>query len=145
MGEEKESRCEELEFQTSNVSLHRAGTQSSTHLLTSWPGHPVTSELRHQSVGLAGINTGSDSQRDTSSGIVALTTTLSLQQQEQQPQLRLKSLPLLSLEKEAIRTHGCHWSGCSALRLPSFDWYRVWRTFKQMGDRKRKVVRHLEF
>ena len=77
-GEEKESHCEELEHPTSNVSLQRVGTQSSAHLLTSQPGHPVTSELRHQSVGLAGIYTGSDSQGDTPSGVVALTTPLSL-------------------------------------------------------------------
>ena len=42
------------------------------------PGHLVTSVLRHQSVRLAGINTGSDSQGDTSSRIIALTTSLSL-------------------------------------------------------------------
>ena len=66
-------------------------------------------------------------------------------QQQQQSQLRPKSPPLSSFEREAIRTCGHPSSGRPPLRLPSSDWYRIWRTFHCMGDRKRKVVHRLEF
>ena len=77
-GERKGELLPEVRTSNKQNLFPRAGTQSSTHLLTSPPGHLVTSELRHQSVGLAGINTGSDSQGDISSGIVALTTSFTL-------------------------------------------------------------------
>ena len=125
----------------SNVCSSERETQCSAHLLTSRPGHLLTSELHHQSVGMAGINTGSDSQEDTSSGIVALITSLSLQQQQQHPHRRPKSPPLSSFEREAIRTRCRPWSGCPALCLPSADWHRVWCTF----HRKSKVVCRLKF
>ena len=76
---------------------------------------------------------------------VSISLSLSLQQQHQHPQLRPKSPPLSSFEREAIRNRGCPWSRRLALHLQSSDWYWVWHTFHRMGDRKRKVVRCLEF
>ena len=63
----EESRCEGLGLQAGDVSLQRAGTQSSALLVMSRSGHPVTSDLRHRPAWLEGINTGPESQRDNSS------------------------------------------------------------------------------
>ena len=120
---QEESCCEGLELQADDVSLQQAGTKSYAFLMTSRPGHPVTSALCHRPAGLGAINTSPASQGDNSSRIVALNTSLSLSIQQQQPfpPPMPKSLLLSSLEREAIRTCGRPWSGCPAFRLPRSD------------------------
>ena len=63
-GKEKESRCEELGLQAGDVSLQRAGNRSSAHLLTSRPGHLVTSELFSSASGAGGFKHGPSQPRN---------------------------------------------------------------------------------
>ena len=116
-----------------------------TEVMTLAPGHPVMSALCHRP-GLEGINTGPASQGDTSVGSLIPLRLLSLQTSQQQQQLfQSKSLPLSLFEQEAIRTRGCPWLGPPVKRLSEDAWYPVWQLFRHVGERKRKVVRRLEF
>ena len=98
---------------------------SPAHLLTSSSAHRMTSPSSQR-----GIKAGLDEEIVNSLGTLPLKRILSLQplSQQQQQQQKQTSPPLSSLEKEAF---------------PS--WYPVWMTSHWMGDRKHKVVRHLDF
>ena len=115
--------------------------------MTLAPGHIIAS----LESGLALINTGMASKESTSIGPLIPIRLLSLQTSQQQQHLQqqqpfqLKSPPLSWFKQEAIRTCGRPWSSHPALGLSENAWYPAWFLYHRMGEKKRKVVRHLEF
>ena len=113
-------------------------------MLTSRPAHLLTSPDNSQegTKGRLDRENGNSLRALPSARILSLKP---LTQQHHQQQQKQTSPPLSSLEKEAVRTRGRPLLGPSSLWLPFQSWYLVWRTFNRMGDRKHKVVRHLDF
>ena len=122
-----------------------------TEVMTLALHHPVTSESRHR-LRLRGGGVGgykyspSQPSGQIQWGSSKSNISLSLQTpQKQQPPLQPKSPPLTLFELEAIRTHGCPWSGPPAKQFTQDAWYPIWHLFQQMHRRKNKVIRRLKF